>query len=189
MRRHVHASAPSEPFLGIGELQPMKASVDSVSQEELLMMSRFSNLTFVKHEDLIAVLDGAEPMGNDDCCSTAKEFSKRLLKQHFSVRIDVSGRFIENEDRWIMCQSTSKGQELLLASAQAAASFTNPACESAQALDNAARLSRIDRGPKIFIRNVCAAEREVRADGTIEEEDLLQDNPNAPSQGLGIKIP
>ena len=91
------------------------------------MGSAFHHNTCLHANDLVGILDGAQPVShnNDGLLTTVDELIKRCL--HQSLRLCVKGGcgLVEEEQLWFADKGTSDRNALLLASGKLDASFTD----------------------------------------------------------------
>lgn len=76
------------------------------------------HLSFVKHDDLIGVTDGADTLCHDEDGSVLRLFLQRLAQR--GVRLEVQGReaVIENVELRLLHQRPGDGQTLLLSAGE-----------------------------------------------------------------------
>src|SRR5262245_11612895 len=71
---------------------------------QLFECTHFDDTTVVEHEDACRVADGGEPVGDDECGAVLHHFVKRRQDARFGGGIKRAGRFVENEDGWVLEQ-------------------------------------------------------------------------------------
>ena len=81
--------------------------------------------SLIQEIDRIGTHDRREAMGDDDAGTTSHEMIKRFLYEPLSLRIESTGRFIEDEDLWIGKDSSSDRDTLLLTSGELQSSFSD----------------------------------------------------------------
>src|SRR6185436_16111225 len=88
-----------------------------------LMDSAFRDFAVIQYNDLVAVPNRAEPVGNDQTGATAA--AKIVIDDLFGDRVQGAGGFIQNQQRRIADQRPSYLQALSLAAAEITACLCN----------------------------------------------------------------
>src|SRR5436305_981310 len=88
------------------------------------MLSPFNNLPSLEHEDLFAVPNRAEAVGNDEAGTAASPH--RVIDHQLSSGIERSGGFVQHQDPRINRKSSGDFQPLPLASAEVPSRLFNP---------------------------------------------------------------
>ena len=78
----------------------------------LIAGALFGNSSLVHYDDLIGVCYGVQPMCDDKHCLIPTQFRHCLLYAAFIIGINAGGRFIQNDDRRIL-QDTSRNRDPL----------------------------------------------------------------------------
>ena len=77
-------------------LQLVKAEIDATLREQFLVRAFFAQTAFVKHQDAIGVLDGAQAMGDYEGGAARQEAAEGFANQQFSFRVDAGSGFVED---------------------------------------------------------------------------------------------
>ena len=67
-------------------------------RQQLLVRSALDDLAVLQHDDLVRVLDRGQTVRHDQHRADAPHFLQGLLDQRFRFRIDVRGRFVQDQD-------------------------------------------------------------------------------------------
>src|SRR5438445_12873429 len=78
------------------------------------MRALFAQAPFVKHEDAVGMLDGAETMRDDQRGSAGQQAIQRFSNEQLGLGVHAGGGFVEDEEARIVGQSASKIDELAL---------------------------------------------------------------------------
>src|SRR5882762_10472253 len=89
-------------------LKLVKAVINPAQGEQFLVRTLLSKPTFVEYEYAIGMLDGAEPVRNDHSGAAFEQAVQRLTDQNLSFRVHAGGRFIQDQESWIMRKSARK---------------------------------------------------------------------------------
>ncbi len=72
----------------------------------------FDNGPVVHHDDVVRVLDGGQPVGNDEAGPVLQQFAHGVLNLNFGPRIDGTGGFIQDENLGVGDKGSRNGDEL-----------------------------------------------------------------------------
>src|SRR5262249_14269553 len=100
---------PAEPScwrlcLDRRELRLGELAETATASLQLLECTRFDDATMIEHEDACRVPDRGESVGDDECGAVLHDFVKRRQDARFGGGIKRAGRFIENQDGWVLEQ-------------------------------------------------------------------------------------
>ena len=148
------------------------------------MGALLQNLAVGQEDDVVRVLDGAQPVGNDQHGANVLHLLQGVLDQHLRLGVDVGGGLIENHDGGLVNNGSGKGQQLALAGGEVVAPLPDhlvqavfqPAHEGI-GVDIAAGL------PDLLIADALGAQDDVAADIAGEQEHILQHLAEVPAQG------
>src|SRR5579884_1937204 len=94
------------------------------------MRSLLDNMTFLQHEDLVGMLNGRQPMSNDNGRATAHRTIQCRLDLGFGNIVQRSGRFVEQQDTRIAHDGASDGDALALSGGKLHTSLADQRIES-----------------------------------------------------------
>src|SRR3954467_14156501 len=97
-------------------LQLIELPVDTAFRQQLLMCADFPQLRFVHDDNTMGVLDGGEPVRNNQGGSVRHQTRKRFSYPEFGFGIYAGGCFVQDQYSRIVRQCPSKADELFLAS-------------------------------------------------------------------------
>lgn len=125
-----------------------------------------------EHNDLVAITNGAEPVGNDD--ARAAPPAKVVIEAVFRQRIEGTRRFVKDKDARIDSKRSRNLESLPLASTKVSASFFDPIVEPAQARRDVI----VNHGVFGCLDDRCFLDRavphgDVVADCAFEQQDIL----------------
>lgn len=146
------------------------------------MVPLFGDGSLVDHDDLIRIAHGREPVGHHDGGAVADEIFQGVLDQALGFGVDIRGRFVEHEDRWVGVERPGKGAELAFPSGErhpALHDHLTPAvfkpAEKRADVRDAHRFV-----PPRLVEG--SAERQVLLNGAGEEKHLLHDHRHPAAQ-------
>ena len=79
------------------------------------MCAHFPDTSFVKHDDLVGMLDCGQPVSHHDGCASSDQPGQRVLYQELSLGVDIGRGLVKHEYRGIEGQSARERQQLALA--------------------------------------------------------------------------
>ena len=88
--------------MGLFELESSKGRVEAVLMtDQFVMGAAFDDGSARHDENLIAAANGGKPVGDDDGGAILHELIQRFLDEPFTLGVEATGCFIQNEDRGI----------------------------------------------------------------------------------------
>ena len=158
-------------------LAVVEVAVTAVEVVEVLVGSAFYDLALFDDEDLIGAANGGETMGDDEGGAALHEEVEAVLDEGFGFGVEGAGGFVENEDAGVGEYGAGDGEALALAAGE---------LDAALADDGVVALGEtlgelVDAGDgagfhELFFGGGGAGELYVFADGSVEEEGLLEDD-------------
>lgn len=73
------------------------------------------NFSAMQHQNLIRIANGRQAMGDNEGGAAPFYDLERILDQRLGLRVDISGRFIQNENSRIERERPGEGDQLPLA--------------------------------------------------------------------------
>ena len=107
------------------ELFGVEIVIETTPAYQLLVITIFSDLTFLNDENLIGIFNCRETVGNDEAGSPAHELVHSFLDQGFGKGVDRTGGFIHDEDIWVRQQGAGNADKLFLTDRKLIAAFSN----------------------------------------------------------------
>lgn len=86
---------------GLQLLNLNKLLVQTILMNKLGMFSALDDLALLDHNNLIGMLDRAQPVGNDHRRPVLHQLHQRVLHKLLGFRIQRGGRLVQDQDRWI----------------------------------------------------------------------------------------
>ena len=83
-------------------LQLIEPVIDSPLHEQFLMRPLLAQTAFVKYQNAIGVLDGAQAMRYDQRGSAGKQTIQRLADQHFCFGVHAGSGFVKRRRGQLM---------------------------------------------------------------------------------------
>src|SRR5712672_4383135 len=87
-------------------LELVEAVVDAALGKQLLMRALFAEAALVKDEDAVSVLNGAEPMGDDQRGATAEQAIKSIADLQLGLSVHAGSSFVKDEKARIVREGT-----------------------------------------------------------------------------------
>ena len=95
-------------------LQLVQTIINSSLRQKFLVRALFPHAAFMKDEDTVGVLDGAEAVGDDQRGAAGEQAVESFPYEHFRFGINAGGGFIENQEARIVGQGARKIYQLPL---------------------------------------------------------------------------
>src|SRR5256885_5774926 len=159
---------------GVMSLLPQQVGVRAVDRDELLVPSALHHRAVPEHQDLVAVPDRAQPVGDDDAGAAAP--AQVLVDGQLGLRVQRAGRLVEHQDAGRTDQRPGDLQTLALPAGEVAPVLGDEAVDAAGARgDHVVDHRVLQRGDHVLVPDRRVPQRHVLPDGALEEEDLLVD--------------
>src|SRR5699024_3744874 len=84
--------------MDLSVLEQIDLMIDALCLEQLRVGASFDNLTFVKNQYQISILDGGQSVGDRKGRPSSSHHIERLLDFLFRFRVDVCRRLVENQN-------------------------------------------------------------------------------------------
>ena len=110
------ASAPgtgSREFLLL-VLELVEAIVDSAQAEKFLVGTLLAQASLVEYENAVCMLDGAEPVRDDDGRASGEQPVEGFANQQLRFRIHARSGFVEDQEFGIVREGAREADELPL---------------------------------------------------------------------------
>ena len=100
----------NQRVLGHGpRLQTIHLVIGSSQVQEFLMSSTLDNAPLIQNIDTVGILDCRKAMGDGNGCPPLPHLRQRSLNHAFCFRVNIGGRFIQNQDFRLTSDGSSKG--------------------------------------------------------------------------------
>ena len=147
------------------------------------MLAALDDFAGAEHEHLVGIANGAQAVGNDETGAAGQQFVQSNLNLALGARVHAGRRFIQDQDVRIAQRRAGDGQKLALPLAETAAALAQQSLIAiGQALDELVGLHQPGRGDHFVIAGFGFAVANVVHDRVTEEEGVLQDDADLPTQ-------
>src|SRR5882757_6457885 len=168
-------------------LQLIKPIVNAALGEKLLMRALLAQAAFVKDENAIGVLNGAQAMRDDKRGSSGEQAAKGLADQQFRLGVHAGGGFVEDQETRIVCERAGKIDELALSDGKSGAALVNVAGDALrQGANEFAEPDFINGVFDFGAVDAGGAETDIRFDGAGEKKWILQNDSELTAEILQI---
>lgn len=106
-------------------LYPSNLTTEFLVFEQVFKTSNLHRFALVKRDDDVCILDGGEPMSDDNRSATLAGTIKRCLDNGLALHVQSRGGFVQEKNLGVSHQSSGDGDALLLPSAELGALCTN----------------------------------------------------------------
>jgi len=167
------------------ELQKIEVVIGALLGHQFGVAASFYDLAVVKNEDLIDFVDGGETVGYDHACAADHKFVDGVLNKMLGGRIDVAGRFVEDQYPRVVGQSAGEAEQLFFAGGERRSAFRHHFVVAVrQFLDELVGADRLCGFDGFLPGNGWIAQGDVLIDGAAEDKSALQNDGDVLSQFL-----
>ena len=83
-------------------------------RQQFLVRALFAQTAFMKYQNLIGVLNGAEPVSDDQGGSAGQQAAQGLANLQLGFRVHAGSGFIQNQEARIVSQGSRETDQLPL---------------------------------------------------------------------------
>ncbi len=151
--------------------------------EQLLVRALLAQFAFVENENAVGVLDGAEPVRDDQGGAAFEQAVERLADQDFGLGVHARCRFVENQEPRIVRERPREADQLALPHGKSRAAFADVCFDAfRQGIQQGAEPHFAQRGFDARAADVFIAQADVRFQSAGEQERILQHDAELPAQ-------
>src|SRR5690606_9888630 len=155
----------------------VEAAVEAALAEEFLVRAALDDAALVHHEDLVGGLDGGEAVRDDEGGAPAAEVLEAVADEGLALGVEAGGGLVEDEDAGVGDDRTRDGDALPLSAGELDAALADDGVVAVvEALDELIAVRDAGGGADLLDAGAGARERDVLADGAVEEEVVLEDD-------------
>src|ERR1017187_8442402 len=103
---------------GVLELEFVEPLINSALRDEFLVGADFADLPLLEHHNLVRAAYCGKPVRDDDNGAVLHQVRQRLLYQHFALRVQMAGGFVENQYGRVLQQGAGDGEALPLSAGE-----------------------------------------------------------------------
>src|ERR1017187_7114628 len=164
---------------GILELEFVEPLINSALGDEFFVGADFADLPLFEHHNLVRPAYGGKPVRDDDYGAVLHQVGQRLLYQHFALRVQVAGGFVQDQDGRVLEQGARDGEALALSAGEFGAAIANHGLVAfREALDEIVGESGLGGGADGSFRYALAAVGDVVGHGVVEQKRVLRHQAN-----------
>ena len=139
------------------------------------MGALFLDDTMGQEDDVVRVLDGREPVGNDQHSADVLHLLQRVLNEQLRLGIDVGGSFVQDHDAGLVDDGPGEGKQLPLTGGEVVAPLPDRLVQTLFQLgDKGIGIDIAGSLPDLLIRDTLLPQEDVTADITGKKEHILQ---------------
>ena len=151
------------------------------------MRAALGNASLIHYNDLVCIAHGFEPMGNHNNGLVSRQLFHRMLNQLFIFRINVGGRFIQNNNRRILNHRARNGNALLFAAGQRRTVLSDDRVVLIRQLHDKIMAARtLCRVNHFLVRRIRLSKANVIGNRVVEQIDVLEHNTDVFQHLIGI---
>jgi len=179
-------------LVGVGVvfgLESDEFGVAAVGGHEFVVGADFADAAVFENDDAVGVADGAESVGDDECCSALHELCEASLDESFAFGVEVAGGFVEDEDGGVGEDGAGDGDALFLSAGEADAALADEGVVSEVEFgDEAVGVGGLGGVFDVALGGVALGVGDVLGDGAVEEEDILFDDAEESAVGPWVDV-
>ena len=173
----VHDAALRQAAALLFHLRHVELVVGAAVREELSMAACLDDVPVVDDDDGVAVLDGAEAVGDHEHGASRGDLREVLHDDVLALVVERARGFVEDEDARIEDEGARDGDALPLAAGEEAAALADEGVVLLREfLDEGVGAGEVRGGGDLFVGGVGAGDLDVLLDGAAEEHAVLEDD-------------
>jgi hypothetical protein len=98
-----------------GELGPVQVGVQPPGREQFVVLAALADPAAVNDQDLVGLLDGGQPVGDDQRGPAGQGRGERMLDGDLRLGVEMRGGLVEQHDGRSLEQQPGQGDPLFLA--------------------------------------------------------------------------
>src|SRR5216684_762515 len=168
-------------------LQLVQAIVDSALREKLLMRALLAQAAFVKHEDAVGVLNGAQAVRDDESGAPGEQAIQSFANEQLGLGVHARSGFVENQEARVVGKSAGKINELALADGECGAAFVDVAGDAlGKGADEFAEADFVNGAFDCGAIDAGRAEPDVRFNGAGKKKGILEHDAELAAEILQV---
>src|ERR1017187_5430059 len=168
---------------GILELEFVEPLINSALGNEFFVGADFADLSLFEYHNLVRPAYRGKPVRDDDYGAVLHQVGQRLLYQHFALRVQVAGGFVQDQDGRVLQQSARDGEALALAAGKLDAAIANHGLGALrEALDKFVGEGGFGGGADGLFLYALASVGDVVGHGVIEQKGILRHQADLAAQ-------
>jgi hypothetical protein len=126
---------------------------------------------------ILSALHRRQPVRDDERGSAFEHAAESVTHAEFGFGVDARGRFVENQNLWIVRQGARERNELLLAGGKSGTALAHFLVEAVGQCPDEVRQVHVFGGLRdVGILNALGTQANISGDGAAEEKRILQDD-------------
>lgn len=139
--------------------------------------------------DPVRMGDRAQAVSDHKTRSILHQLGQASQDESFAFRVEVTGRFVQNQDLRVGQHSSRDRHSLALSTAETHSPFTNQRVLAiGQAFDEFANVGNFSRVLNVLLRRMPTSVADVVGDGSVEKKNILFDDPEQPAEAFDLKL-
>ena len=167
----------------VGITHGIKVIIDTFLFDEFLVVPHFHDFTVFHDDDQVGIMNGGEAVGNNQRSPPLEKTFQSLLNDDLGLGIDISRRFVEDQNPGVGEDRPGKTDELPLTLTQVTASFLQYGIVTfVQPHDKIVGTYGFRRFNHFLFRGEFTTVDNVFPDSIGEQERLLKNHPDLPAE-------
>src|ERR1017187_1024024 len=168
---------------GILELEFVEPLINSALGDEFFVGADFADLPLFEHHNFVRAAYRGKPVRDDDDGAVLHQVGQRPLYQHFALRVQVAGGFVQDQDGRVLQQGSRDGEALALSAGKLDAAIANHGVVAfREALDEFVGEGGLGGGADGFLLHAIAAVGDIVGHGVIEQKSILRHQADLAAQ-------
>ena len=106
-------------------LQRVQLVISAVLRQKLLMVPLLEDLAVGQHNNVVRVLDGGQPVRDDQHRADGPHLFQRILNQKLGLGVNIRRGFVQNHNAWLVDDRPRKAQQLALPGGEVVPALTD----------------------------------------------------------------
>src|SRR5215467_4856281 len=168
-------------------LKPVKRRVAAAGADQVVVAAVFDQPAAINRNDAISAANGRQPVGDDENGAASRDPAHVVLDDPLAFVVQRARRLVEDQNSRIGDQRPGNRDTLALAARQVGAALAHDRVVSLRQLDDEiVRAGELRRGHNLMHPQGWIGERDIVADGSVEQHIFLEHNADLTAQPSDI---
>ena len=127
------------------------------------MTTLLDDLSLAQQDDIIRMLDGGKPVGDDQHSADILHLLQRILNEDLGLGVDIGGGFVQDHDGRLMQDGTGEAEQLPLTGGEVIAPLPDRLVQTLfQLADKGVGVDVLTGLPDFFVGNIFLAQHDIQ---------------------------
>ena len=163
--------------------------ISALLLQQLLVGTLLDDLAVGQQNDVVRMLDGTQPVGNDQHGADVLHLLQRILNQKLGFCVDIGGGLVQDHDAGLVDDGTGEAQQLTLTGGEIVAPLPDGLVQTLlQLVDEVIRVHVAAGFHNGLVGDALLPQEDIAADIAGEQEHILQHLTEVLSQGSDLDL-